>query len=118
MLKEIESNKKLKHVECNDRSEPLLPQTKATEHFVFESEKANVHNELLKQVSVVGMSVRENCQMCFSLDSRRDSFEESQNKRQKQTGAGGFEEIQKTDDHRGADSKVGVHGQYASCKME
>jgi hypothetical protein len=53
MLKEIESNKKLKHVECNDRSEPLLPQTKATEHFVFESEKANVHNELLKQVSVV-----------------------------------------------------------------
>ncbi|XP_063926496.1 troponin T, skeletal muscle-like isoform X2 [Zophobas morio] len=50
MLKEIEGNKKLKHVECNDRSEPLLPQTKATEHFVFESEKANVHNELLKQI--------------------------------------------------------------------
>lgn len=51
MLKEIEGNKKLKHVECNDRSEPLLPESKATEHFVFESEKANVHNELLKQVS-------------------------------------------------------------------
>ncbi|RZC34860.1 intracellular protein transport protein USO1-like [Asbolus verrucosus] len=50
MLKEIEGNKKLKHVECNDRSQPLLPQTKATEHFVFESEKANVHNELLKQI--------------------------------------------------------------------
>ncbi|XP_001809098.1 uncharacterized protein LOC658131 isoform X1 [Tribolium castaneum] len=50
MLKEIESNKKLKHVECNDRSQPLLPKTKATEHFVFESEKDNVHNELLKQI--------------------------------------------------------------------
>lgn len=51
MLKEIESNKKLKHVECNDRSQPLLPDAKATEHFLYESEKPNVHNELLKQVS-------------------------------------------------------------------
>lgn len=50
MLKEIEGNKKLKHVECNDRSQPLLPMAKAKEHFLYESEKPNVHNELLKQI--------------------------------------------------------------------
>lgn len=50
MLKEIESNKKLKHVECNDRSKPLLPKVKAKGQFLYESEKPNVHNELLKQI--------------------------------------------------------------------
>lgn len=65
MLKEIEGNKKLKHVECNDRSEPLLPESKATEHFVFESEKANVHNELLKQVSQLIRNRLRNYHICF-----------------------------------------------------
>lgn len=50
MLKEIESNKKLKHVECNDRSKPLLPKAKAKGQFLYESEKQNAHNELLKQI--------------------------------------------------------------------
>lgn len=50
MLKEIESNKKLKHVECNDRSKPLLPKVKAKGQFLYESEKQNAHNELLKQI--------------------------------------------------------------------
>ncbi|XP_030747549.1 glutamic acid-rich protein isoform X2 [Sitophilus oryzae] len=49
-LKEIEGGKKLKHVECNDRSQPLLPEAKAQEHFLYDSEKPNVHNELLKQI--------------------------------------------------------------------
>lgn len=50
MLKEIESSKKLKHVECNDRSQPLLPCAKAKGQFLYDSEKDNAHNELLKQV--------------------------------------------------------------------
>lgn len=29
MMKEVESGKKLKHVQCNDRSAPVIPQTKA-----------------------------------------------------------------------------------------
>ncbi|XP_076255495.1 uncharacterized protein LOC143193276 isoform X11 [Rhynchophorus ferrugineus] len=49
-LKEIEGGKKLRHVECNDRSQPLLPEAKAQEHFLYDSEKPNVHNELLKQI--------------------------------------------------------------------
>ncbi|XP_050292952.1 glutamic acid-rich protein-like isoform X4 [Anthonomus grandis grandis] len=49
-LKEIEGGKKLRHVECNDRSQPLLPEAKAQEHFLYASEKPNVHNELLKQI--------------------------------------------------------------------
>ncbi|XP_077269497.1 uncharacterized protein LOC143901251 [Temnothorax americanus] len=57
MMKELESGKKLKHVKCNDRSAPLIervnkvtadPAGKA--HFVFESEKSNMHNQLLKQI--------------------------------------------------------------------
>ncbi|KOX73608.1 hypothetical protein WN51_13685 [Melipona quadrifasciata] len=57
MMKEVESGKKLRHVKCNDRSAPLIervnkvtadPAGKA--HFVFESEKSNMHNELLKQI--------------------------------------------------------------------
>nr|CAI5859421.1 unnamed protein product [Callosobruchus analis] len=51
LLKEIESKKKLKHVVCNDRSQPLLPEAKAPdEHFLYKSEEPNVHNELLKQI--------------------------------------------------------------------
>ncbi|KAL1489460.1 hypothetical protein ABEB36_014350 [Hypothenemus hampei] len=49
-LKEIEGGKKLRHVECNDRSNPILPEGKAQEHFLYDSEKPNVHNELLKQI--------------------------------------------------------------------
>ncbi|XP_076375879.1 uncharacterized protein LOC143259022 isoform X2 [Megalopta genalis] len=57
MMKEVESGKRLRHVKCNDRSAPLIervdkvtadPAGKA--HFVFESEKSNMHNELLKQI--------------------------------------------------------------------
>ncbi|XP_017762545.1 PREDICTED: glutamic acid-rich protein isoform X2 [Eufriesea mexicana] len=57
MMKEVESGKTLRHVKCNDRSAPLIervnkvtadPAGKA--HFVFESEKSNMHNELLKQI--------------------------------------------------------------------
>ncbi|XP_018364334.1 PREDICTED: ABC transporter F family member 4 [Trachymyrmex cornetzi] len=57
MMKEVESGKRLKHVKCNDRSAPLIervnkvtadPAGKA--HFVFESEKSNMHNQLLKQI--------------------------------------------------------------------
>lgn len=50
MLKEIEGSKKLKHVECNDRSKPLLPKAKEKGQFLYDSERSNVHNELLKQV--------------------------------------------------------------------
>ncbi|XP_016920024.2 DNA ligase 1 isoform X2 [Apis cerana] len=57
MMKEVESGKILRHVKCNDRSAPLIervnkvtadPAGKA--HFVFESEKSNMHNQLLKQI--------------------------------------------------------------------
>lgn len=57
MMKEVESGRTLKHVQCNDRSAPLIervnkvtadPAGKA--HFVFESEKSNMHNKLLKQI--------------------------------------------------------------------
>lgn len=55
LLQEIESKKKLKHVVCNDRSQPLLPEAKAPdEHFLYKSEEPNVHNELLKQVMING----------------------------------------------------------------
>lgn len=58
MMKEVESGKKLRHVVCNDRSAPLIERviTKVTAdaagdaHFVFDSEKSNVHNKLLKQI--------------------------------------------------------------------
>ncbi|XP_011503571.1 PREDICTED: FK506-binding protein 5 isoform X1 [Ceratosolen solmsi marchali] len=58
MMKEVESGKKLRHVICNDRSAPLIERviTKVTAdpegdaHFVFDSEKLNVHNKLLKQI--------------------------------------------------------------------
>ncbi|CAG9821386.1 unnamed protein product [Phaedon cochleariae] len=51
LLQEIESKKQLKHVVCNDRSQPLLPEAKAPdEHFLYKSEEPNVHNVLLKQI--------------------------------------------------------------------
>ncbi|XP_076237418.1 uncharacterized protein LOC143181090 isoform X2 [Calliopsis andreniformis] len=57
MMKEVESGKTLRHVKCNDRSAPLIERVnKVTDdpagkaHFVFESEKSNMHNQLLKQI--------------------------------------------------------------------
>lgn len=56
MMKEVESGRKLRHVECNDRSKPILKSETITNmkgQFVYESEKANSstsHNELLKQI--------------------------------------------------------------------
>lgn len=53
MMKEVEAGRKLKHVECNDRSNPILRSetiTNVENKFVFESEMANVHNVLLKQI--------------------------------------------------------------------
>ncbi|XP_012266896.2 ABC transporter F family member 4-like isoform X3 [Athalia rosae] len=57
MMKEVESERKLKHVVCNDRSAPILERVnKVAEdpagnaHFVFESEKSNMHNKLLQQI--------------------------------------------------------------------
>lgn len=51
MMKEVESgNRKLKHVQCNDRSSPLLPKVKVKDSFMYESEKPNVHNQLLKEI--------------------------------------------------------------------
>lgn len=49
-MKEIECGAKLKKVQCNDRSRPLLPKTKAKDQFIYESEKSNMHNQLLKQI--------------------------------------------------------------------
>lgn len=53
MMKEVESGKKLKHVECNDRSKPILKSetiTNINNQFIYETEKANVHNALLHQI--------------------------------------------------------------------
>ncbi|KRT86024.1 hypothetical protein AMK59_2933 [Oryctes borbonicus] len=50
MLKEVENQRTLKHVECNDRSKPLLPMVKAKGQFLYDSEKQNAHNELLKAI--------------------------------------------------------------------
>ncbi|XP_075218344.1 uncharacterized protein LOC142323073 isoform X2 [Lycorma delicatula] len=50
MMKEVEQGTKLKHVQCNDRSAPILPKSKAKGQFVYESEKDNAHNQLLKQI--------------------------------------------------------------------
>lgn len=55
MMKEVESGKKLRHVECNDRSQPILKAetiVKDEDKFIFETEKATAHNELLKQIQV------------------------------------------------------------------
>lgn len=55
MMKEVEEGRKLRHVKCNDRSNPILKSETITNvngesEFVFESEKPNVHNALLKQI--------------------------------------------------------------------
>ncbi|XP_015117864.1 glutamic acid-rich protein isoform X2 [Diachasma alloeum] len=57
ILKEVESGKKLKHVKCNDRSAPIIERVSKViadpqdqPHFVFESEKSNMHNQLLHQI--------------------------------------------------------------------
>lgn len=53
MMKEVESGRKLRHVQCNDRSQPILTSKSITNikgQFVYETEKANVHNALLKQI--------------------------------------------------------------------
>ncbi|XP_012288033.1 trichohyalin isoform X2 [Orussus abietinus] len=57
MMKEVESGKVLRHVKCNDRSAPLIERVNKVAadaagktHFVFESEKSNMHNQLLKQI--------------------------------------------------------------------
>lgn len=53
LCKEVESGRKLKHVETNDRSKPILTSKSITNiqgQFIYETEKANVHNALLKQI--------------------------------------------------------------------
>ncbi|KAF5290068.1 hypothetical protein FQA39_LY14849 [Lamprigera yunnana] len=55
VLKEVESGLKLKHVQCNDRSKPLLPSAKDGDksQFIYESErneKDTSHNQLLKEI--------------------------------------------------------------------
>lgn len=53
MMKEVESGRKLKHVQCNDRSSPIISCKSVTNiqgQYIFETEKANVHNVLLKQI--------------------------------------------------------------------
>ncbi|XP_001359660.3 FK506-binding protein 5 isoform X1 [Drosophila pseudoobscura] len=53
MMKEVESGKKLRHVACNDRSQPILTCksiTKVDEKFIYETEKDNSHNKLLQQI--------------------------------------------------------------------
>ena len=53
MMKEVESGRKLKHVQCNDRSSPILTTKSITNikgQYIYETEKANVHNVLLKQI--------------------------------------------------------------------
>ncbi|XP_049304531.1 DNA ligase 1 isoform X2 [Bactrocera dorsalis] len=53
MMKEVESGRKLRHVECNDRSQPILTcksMTKVDNKFIYETEKDNSHNKLLKQI--------------------------------------------------------------------
>ncbi|BES90769.1 Hypothetical protein NTJ_03576 [Nesidiocoris tenuis] len=60
MMKEVESGIKLKHIQCNDRSAPIIPKTKTKGQFVYESEKRNTnspHNLLLKEIQS-GVSLR------------------------------------------------------------
>lgn len=73
MMKEVERGTKLKHVQCNDRSAPILPQSKAKGQFVYESEKDNAHNQLLKQIQsgVKLKKVRTNDRSRPNLDGLR-----------------------------------------------
>uniref|UniRef100_A0AAG5D4J5 WH2 domain-containing protein n=1 Tax=Anopheles atroparvus TaxID=41427 RepID=A0AAG5D4J5_ANOAO len=53
MMKEVEQGRKLRHVQCNDRSHPIINSksiTKVKDQFIFETEKATAHNQLLKQI--------------------------------------------------------------------
>ncbi|XP_058822421.1 titin isoform X2 [Topomyia yanbarensis] len=53
MMKEVEQGTKLRHVECNDRSKPIVHSksiTKVKDQFIFETEKATAHNVLLKEI--------------------------------------------------------------------
>ncbi|XP_050442602.1 DNA ligase 1 isoform X1 [Adelges cooleyi] len=53
MMKEVESGRKLKHVECNDRSAPILPSDKSKDKFMYESEtkaESTDHHQLLKDI--------------------------------------------------------------------
>lgn len=56
MMAEVEQGRKLKHVECNDRSQPILTcksMAKVDGQFIFETEKdekASKHNKMLKQI--------------------------------------------------------------------
>ncbi|VVC36825.1 WH2 domain [Cinara cedri] len=53
MMKEVESGKKLKHVECNDRSAPIISSTKSQGQFLYESEtkaEETDHHQLLKDI--------------------------------------------------------------------
>lgn len=52
-MKEVESGIKLNHIKCNDRSSPILTTKSITNikgQYIYETEKANVHNALLKQI--------------------------------------------------------------------
>ncbi|KAJ0173083.1 hypothetical protein K1T71_011259 [Dendrolimus kikuchii] len=54
MMKEVEQGRKLKHVVCNDRSNPIITKStilKDKGQFIFESEEPNSHNELLKEIT-------------------------------------------------------------------
>ncbi|XP_028035296.1 glutamic acid-rich protein-like [Bombyx mandarina] len=54
MMKEVEEGRKLRHVECNDRSNPIITRSTIVKNkgqFIFESEKPNTHNELLKEIN-------------------------------------------------------------------
>lgn len=53
MMKEVESGRKLRHVETNDRSKPILKSETITNiqgQFVYETEKENVRNAFLKEI--------------------------------------------------------------------
>ncbi|XP_065571380.1 troponin T, skeletal muscle-like isoform X2 [Artemia franciscana] len=50
MMKEVEKGIRLKHVQPNDRSRPVLPKAKARGKFVYDSEKPNLHNQLLGEI--------------------------------------------------------------------
>lgn len=53
MMKEVESGRKLRHVETNDRSKPILKSETITNiqgQFVYETEKENVRNVFLKEI--------------------------------------------------------------------
>lgn len=52
-MKEVESGRKLRHVETNDRSKPILKSETITNiqgQFVYETEKENVRNAFLKEI--------------------------------------------------------------------